>query len=356
MFGKDESGGVMVIFGLALPALLAGIAGMIEITRAESYKQRLTSATELACNQGAVYINRENENNALKNYTSEIQTIANKKIIEKDIGGATITSVPSPAVSATNVRVSTTGTMNYMLGAFLPQSSFQYSVIRDCSTLALASGIPPESKLLFSEGFETGHTVPSNDWNVLTNWNGWTTQNAGVEINGQRSVSGTAIAQGNFFAELDSDCNRGASAGLKGCQSNSSLTRTMNLKAGDYEIRYWYKQRGDHPSAYNTTICADLTKPQGNQRSDSVAYADKDGQTYRVEVYVDDSNDSLFTKSNLVDVCVNSPSWVERKINFKLTKKDDYRISWRATDSANSGGESYGGLIDYIRICQGTCP
>ncbi|MFE1600900.1 hypothetical protein [Methylobacterium sp. ID0610] len=54
----------------------------------------------------------------------------------------------------------------------------------------------------------------------------------------------------------------------------------------------------------------------------------------------------------MADVCVQSNTWTERIINFQVLTTSDYRISWRAAGRQ----DTYGGLIDNIRVCRNTCP
>ncbi|MCJ2044488.1 pilus assembly protein [Methylobacterium sp. J-078] len=362
MFRNNQSGSIATIFAIALPVLLTAVSGAIEMTRATAYKQRLASATELACNQAAVYVRTQRKTDLTKDYTGDVARVIAANLREKGITNAT--SQP-PTLSLTNVRVENSGTFNSILSTFLPRSTISFNVVQDCSLIPIANGTgTEESKLLFSESFEVNHSVQPNSWDVLKNWNGWTTTNAGVEINGQRALAGNTMKNGDFFAELDSDCGTWVNSGVRNCQSNSAMTRTVDLNAGVNEIRYWYVARQGYINVqgYGTQpICSDLTKAKGSARDDfadratresTVRQAVADGQTFRIEVYVDGASDTLFTSSNLVDACIWANPWIERKISFTVLRKGSYRISWRA------GGrqDTYGGLIDYLRICEGTCP
>lgn len=363
MFRKDESGGIAVIFGLALPVLMAGVGGAVEMTRSAAFKQRLTSATELACNQGAVYVSAQRKIDLTKDYSSDVKTIATTSMAQKQIAAADFTLV-QPAVNkdVTTVHLEVVGRMAFLIGTFLPMSSSEYKVTRDCLITPNASLVP---ELLFKESFEDGHSVSYNGWDVLRNWHGWTTTNAGIEVNGMPSLGGNTIRDGNFFAELDSDCNTWANSGVQNCQSNSAMSLPLKqLTTGDYQIRYYYIARHGYVNTapYGVQpICSDMTKPQGSQRGDfasqasSNAYikaAENDGETFRIEVFVDKSSDVKFSTSNLMDACIWSDTWIERQINFKITTYGDYVISWRAAGRQ----DTYGGLIDAIRICRGVCP
>jgi hypothetical protein len=140
----------------------------------------------------------------------------------------------------------------------------------------------------------------------------------------------------------------------------------MTLKGGNHEIRYWYNSRKDksgidYNKYGNGETCSDLTKAKGAGRDDfeqrainepAVAQAQKDGWTFRIELYVEKKSGALYQVENLTDVCVWAKDWVERKLTFTVPSAGDYRIVWRGAGRQ----DTYGGLLDYIRICEGVCP
>ncbi|GJD62418.1 hypothetical protein MPEAHAMD_2571 [Methylobacterium frigidaeris] len=358
----DESGSVAVIIAVALPALLIGVGGAIEASRAVAYRQRLTSAAELACLQAQAYINARKPQDTRSTDTaklypaSDIQPIADRVKVAKQLNA-------SDALIATNnsdinVHVSATGKMDVIFSSILNMKTTNFAVSRDCPVVSVTSALSASNtpQLLFTESFERpNHSVQYNNWSVLggvknnNSWNGWTTQNAGIEINGQRELASNVIRFGDFFAELDSDCNTSANAGNKNCRSNSTMSRTMDLTPGNYQVRYWYIARQRDPSQPGRVIC-------GSKDSD-VSWYQVDGQTNRIEVYIEKSGNYTFASSSMVDVCVQSDAWTERVINFVVpgnptSNAVEYRISWRAAGRE----DTYGGLIDYLRICRNSCP
>ncbi|WP_171070007.1 TadE/TadG family type IV pilus assembly protein [Methylobacterium terricola] len=359
---RGESGSVAVIFAIVLPALLIGVGGSIEASRAIAYRQRLASAAELACTQAQAYINaRKRQDVTSSDKTklypaSDVQPIADRVKTAKALG----TSAALSAVNNTdvNVHVSASGTMKIIFSSVLNNASVDLAASRDCSvistTAALSSSGTPQ--LLFTESFERPtHSVNYNDWSVLggvnngKTWNGWTTINAGIEINGQRELASNVIRFGDFFAELDSDCGTSANTNNRSCRSNSTMSRYMDLIPGNYQIRYWYIARERDANQPGKVIC-------GAKDSD-VSWYQVNGQTNRIEVYVERSGNYTFSSSSMVDVCVQADAWTERVISFVVPSNSDssatqYRISWRAAGKE----DTYGGLIDYIRICRNTCP
>lgn len=368
MFRENESGGIAVIFALTLPVLMAGLGSAIEVTRMTAYKQRLISATELSCHQGAIFVasKRKNAANLSTDYSSDVRAIAVKNMTAKAIDNISI----DPKVDAINVSVTATGDLRFLMGDFLPKSSQSFVVVQNCP---VAPNVPDTSVLMFSESFETNHTVARGSWNIIntnnTSFNNWTTAGAGLEINGQASLTDGKLRYGNFFAELDSDCKNATGAEKNNCPNttNSSISRLMTFNQGNHEIIYWYTARKDksgidYPKYGKNEICSDLTQTKGVKRDDfenratrneaGPVQARKDGWTFRTELYVEKNGVSPFQVDNLLDACVWADDWVERRLTFFAPDAGDYRITWRAAGRQ----DTYGGLLDYIRICEGKCP
>jgi hypothetical protein len=248
--------------------------------------------------------------------------------------------------------------MNIVFSSVLKMQNLNFAVARDCSVVSAATALTASStpQLLFTESFEKpSHNVAFSNWSVLggvnngNSWNGWTTQNAGIEINGQRELASNVIRFGDFFAELDSDCNTSANTGNRNCRSNSTMSRILDLSPGNYQVRYWYIARQRDPNQPGRVIC-------GAKDSD-VSWYQVDGQTNRIELYVEKSGNYTFAASSMVDVCVQADAWTERVVNFVVpvnlsASTTEYRISWRAAGRE----DTYGGLIDYLRICRNSCP
>lgn len=356
MFIEDRRGSIAAILGIAAPVILVGVGGSIEASRAITYRQRLASAVELTCAQAQAYVNAHKPQDVKagdvkKTYPTEVQDIAKRNKAAKGLTGATLTAT-NP--TDTNVHVDGSGSMTLVLGKILGKETMSFSEVRDCPVIATATALTTGAnapQLLISESFERpDHNVTFNDWSVLggknnsNTWHGWTTQAAGIEINGLREIAGNTIRFGDFFAELDSDCNTSANLNNRSCRSNSTMSRILNLVPGSYQIRYWYMARKRDAAQAGKVIC-------GSKDSD-VSWYQVEGQTNRIEVYVEKSDNYNYYASSMVDVCVQADAWTERVINFTVTTTSDYRISWRAAGRE----DTYGGLIDYLRICRNACP
>ncbi|KQP58171.1 hypothetical protein [Methylobacterium sp. Leaf108] len=354
MFLRDEKGAVIMILALALPALIFGVGGVVETSRGIAYRQRLASAVELSCTQGQAFVNGHKRldvtsANGTKTYDSDLERIKNNNFAAKAMEDV------APAARATstdtNINVTATGVMPLIFSGAFGQASMSFTVARDCAvnSTAVAFADRNPSTLLISESFEQpSHTVAPNSWTVLKNasseWNGWKVQNAGIEINGLRELASNSIRFGDFFAELDSDCKTSVNAGVSNCRTNSAMSRFLRLTTGSYQVRYWYIARERDASRPGQVICG--------KTSSDVSYYQVNSQTNRIELFVEKEGDYTFNANNMVDVCVQADKWVERVIDFTVPVEANYKITWRAAGKE----DSFGGLIDYLRICKNGCP
>ncbi|KAB1072843.1 TadE/TadG family type IV pilus assembly protein [Methylobacterium planeticum] len=355
MFADDRRGSIAAIFAFALPALLIGVGGVIETSRAVTLRSRLASAVELSCTHAQAFVNARKPEDIKagdleKTYPKEVSEIALRNFAGKNLGSV----VPLATNTDTSVRVEASTTMPLLFAGLLNKDGIPLSVQRDCPVMSASQAAMKSTKpeLLVTESFERpSHGVSYDTWAVLGTaangraWNGWTTTAGGIEINGQRQLASNAIRFGDFFAELDSDCeNRAAVPGTPACRSNSTMSRILNLTAGNYVIRYWYIARLRDPARPGQVICG--------QKDSDVSWYQYDGQTNRIEVFVEKSGSYTFAAANMVDVCVQSDTWIERVIRFTVKDASEYRISWRAAGRE----DAYGGLIDNLRICRNDCP
>ena len=358
MFAKDTRGSIAVIVALAMPVLLVGIGGAIETSRAVTFRQRLWSAVELSCTQSALYANAQKQLDVATNpnatsftYPTMTADITNRNFVAK-----TISATPTPTVATTDTTVQITATRSQPLvfsNLLTKPGGFTFTATKTCainSTPYTKGSLP--AQVIFSESFETNQSVATSwygwevdgGYNNNNTWNGWTTQGAGVEIDSQRAIAVSSVLFGSYFAELDSDCNTAVNYGNAGCNSNSTISRIMNLTPGTYQIRYWYVSRLYDGAVGNSVICGGTDS--------AVSYYTTNGQTNRIELYVERAGNYTYNINNIKDVCVQSNNWTERVVNFTVATTSDYRISWRAAGRQ----DTYGGLIDYLRICRNSCP
>ncbi|AMJ58943.1 TadE/TadG family type IV pilus assembly protein [Bosea sp. PAMC 26642] len=333
----DQRGVSSVMLAVSLPVIVLSVGGGIDMTRAIALRQQVASAIELACKQSAIEVDYKASKSATPdkdNYKPFVDQLIQARLTSASLTGVAASSV----VDTKKISITASTVSPNVFAKVLNFDTVPISLTREC---ARSSTPPPvQGTVLFSESFEVNHNVASNDWTVLKNWNGWTTKDAGIEINGMPQLSGNTIRFGNFFAELDSDC-----LGASNCQANSTMSRELTLAPGKYELRYWYISRVRNPAAnyVGKVICG---------TDADVAWATWEGQTNRIEVFFEKQGSYNFAAKDMVDVCVHTDQWTERKIPIVVTSNAKYRISWRAAGRQ----DTYGGLIDYLRFCSNTCP
>lgn len=358
-FLTDVRGVSALMFGLAAPAIALAVGGGIDFSQAAARRQRIASEVEIGCRAASLeinYLSRQTGADPKKDYTSVANTKIREQVNNLSQSGVTGVTVTSTLANSIITAVATATSAN-AFGGILGYNTIALRVERNCNYVVGTPGTPPTTgtgKVLFVESFETGHNVASNSWTVLNNWNGWTTQSGkgGIEINGIPELAANTIRFGNFFAELDSHCY------TSGCKTNSNMWREFtNLEVGDYELSYWYISRVRNAAYANQTLCAYSTDVKAVW--DKLKAATWESQTNRIEVFFQKKSSSYSTPSkdvdkatDQVDVCVHTDKWTERKIPLKVTTKGTYRIFFQAAGRE----DTYGGLIDYIRFCSGSCP
>lgn len=330
----DRRGVSSVLLAVSLPVIVFAVGGGIDMTRAISLRQKVASSIELACKQGALeadYKASKSSNPTKEDYKAIVDALTKARLTADDLASVTASSV----VDAKKVSITASTSSANVFAKVLNFDTVAISLTRECAR----GEAPTAGTVLFSESFEVNHNVASNSWTVLKNWNGWTTKDAGIEINGIPQLSGNEIRFGNFFAELDSHCY------VSNCNTNSTMSRELQLAPGNYELRYWYISRVRNPAAnyVGKVICG---------KEADVSWATWEGQTNRIEVFFEKEGSYKYAANDIVDICVHTDQWTERKIPIKVTTNAKYRISWRAAGRQ----DTYGGLIDYLRFCSNTCP
>jgi Flp pilus assembly protein TadG len=362
MFRKDEGGTVVVVVALVLPAILIGTGGAIELTRAVTFRQQLASAVELSCRQAALYVNKRkyddiNNGISISTYPNEVASIAARNFKAKNFSDG---EPPTAVNTDSNVHVEAQRTMPLIFARLLGTNSLSFSASQDCAVTPADKVTlnPDKPAVVFRESFEGNHDVAAtgSGWGVFggynnkNSWNGWTTEGAGVEIDSQRAIAVSRVLFGAYFAELDSDCKTATNKGNQSCRSNSTLSHKLNARPGTYQIRYWYVSRKGDSSLGKKVICGSKDK--------DVAYYTKDDQTNRIEIYFNKlenrkgGQEIKYNVDDLIDVCVLSNEWTERVINVTVSTAGEYLFTWRAAGRE----DTYGGLIDNLRICENFCP
>ena len=193
-------------------------------------------------------------------------------------------------------------------------------------TLALATATAGHANVIFTDSFEFPIT---ENWNVYDlvgddssiptdDSSGWkNTVGSGIEIQTNPTLSFIDAHHGNQYVELDSDRNNGGTSS----ETNSSMTRTVDLARGYYELVWYYFPRTNN-----------------------------DGDDNLIEVFLDGASEGLGT--NLVDSANlrrdgSVTDWVRMSSTFFVDGTDNL---YGLTFSAGGEQNTLGGFVDSVSL------
>ena len=162
-----------------------------------------------------------------------------------------------------------------------------------------------------------------------------------------------------YRAELN--CDNGS-----GTAGDSSISNKQYLNVGEYELRYNYRARVDYPDYDPEYICGSAASDVAWATDTNVSYGSvsNNAKNNQIDVFLDpDNNNSAPTHlindgtmslagSNLINSCVYSQDWIQRSVRIYVTTAGYYWLSFAADGTNNS----FGGQLDNIMLCIGTCP
>lgn len=188
---------------------------------------------------------------------------------------------------------------------------------------------------------------------MLKNWNGWTTQSnqGGIEINGIPELAANTIRFGNFFAELDLHCWH---FGLQ--DQFEHVAGVPDLATGDYELELLVYLLRAQPRLRQP----DAVRLQDRRAGGMYVGAARIGGTYtnRIEVFFQKKSSSYATPSkDVTRLLIRSMSAFTPTSGPSGDSAEGH--DWRNLPhllQAAGREDTYGGLIDYIRFCSGSCP
>ncbi|MDG4649148.1 hypothetical protein P6F26_11885 [Roseibacterium sp. SDUM158017] len=191
------------------------------------------------------------------------------------------------------------------------------------AVLAMTVASAASASVIFFDDFET----PSNtsNWQVYADGFGAWSSNSGTGIEVQRTgaVGGVSAYSGVQYVELDSDTARGGDGTASG--TNSSMTRTVSLTAGWYNLTWYYL-------------------PRTNTANDNL-----------ISVFVDGAGEAVGT--NLIGEENGTRSqistWLPVSYRFYVDGTDnDYGITFLAGGTENT----LGGFIDDVSLSEVPVP
>lgn len=183
------------------------------------------------------------------------------------------------------------------------------------AALVAAPGLASAGTVVFTDSFEV--PVNTNNWQVYQNFGDWASSapgTTGIEI--QQSGVVVNAHTGNQYVELDSDPSRG---GIPGANTNSSMTRTLDLTAGLYELEWYYQPRTNTPNDNLLTV------------------------------YLDGASDALMTNAIGSENGTGANGWQQVKYSFSVDGTDNlYALTFAAGGIENK----LGGFVDSVTLTQ----
>jgi len=389
---SNSAGNVAILFALASPVLMMAVGGGIELARTYNAGQKLTEVADLACQYASrpSIIQYASSSNGGSTYVSKVTSFITASLQSQNFPYTQTNGSPFSYTANGPANVTLTSTVPTIFAGIVHVSTIPITASSHCydSPSNIQQTVPNgNSTIIAQEGFEAVHgpcdhtcwnlpggttinycrgcsiplvqTQPANTSYVGDHGLNWIVLGYCLEqdLAGQ-SVS--TAAQGDWEVELDCD-NGSATAG------NSSISTSIYLPAGAYELRYNYQSREDYIDYTPTYICGttanDLNWANSTQLTSS-ANVHNALRTNQINVYLDANTDGtipLHTTmdgteklggSNLIDMCVYAQNyWIQRSVRINITSAGNYWLSF-AADGAN---DSYGGQLDNIMLCNGTC-
>jgi hypothetical protein len=385
----DRRGQIALMFALSAVTIVTGVGAGVDLMRAYVVQQKMTHVATLTCQYASVlsvvqtsatsYLGYGSPQLYISNVTGQLDNLWNDQGIQ--YAQTTTTPVASNGNGLTTVSVTTTVPTAFM--QIIGVTTIPVAVTTDCYSGNPTS--PPPGTPLVQEGFESQpcgankvcYISPtgklSGDEKVPASPSSYSPTNAGYTgSNGTKwYITGycletdavgfinASVPEGQTAAELD--CDNGY-----GTAGNSAISTQAYMEYGNYEVRWWYRSRIDYPVYDPAYICGssaadtswananddNFPTPAGDTRSNQInVYLDKPTSNGAPPFHYTLDGQVQLAGSNLIDTCVYSPTWIERSVRVKITTPGFYWLTF-AADGAN---DSFGGQIDDLRLCQGSC-
>jgi Flp pilus assembly protein TadG len=384
-FPSHVGGNVAMLFALCSPIILLGVGGGIELARAYNASQELTQVADLACQYASrpSIVQYASTSSTGSTYVSKVTSFISTSLQNQNFPFTQTNGTPFSYTQNGSATVNLAATVPTIFAGLVGVNTIPIAATSNCygsqSTIPqrVANG---NSVFVVAESFENTSVCPSGYCFVKPNGTSgtistptttassvpsytgttssvWYVTGYCVEIDGVGVIKST-VPDGNFSAELD--CDNGS-----GTAGNSSISTNVYLPAGNYELRYNYASRVDYPDYDPAYICGSTASDVSwaNDTNSSGGPVAGALRTNQINVYLDanttgsqpthltiDGTEHL-AGSNLIDMCVYSPNWIERSVKISVSTAGYYWLSF-AADGQN---DSFGGQIDNIRLCNGTC-
>ncbi len=348
-FLPDQTGGVAIFFGLSA-LTLAGIVGSgLDLSMLQRERQIAGNALALTCQfvtkSPGTLTEQQKEREARRFFE------VNHQLQRTNPPTVTFQINPDPD-DAGKVVLNAQGQVPTTFMSMIGVSSMPFSTQIHCRLPSAGSGSDTAQSSpgepLLRETFESGEARSNTFWMYVKNYNGWTTSGEGVELS----------------AGYKQGAPEGRNVGELVAERSIAMTRKVRLRAGTYELRYWYagapylRTQAYHTEYDPAPICA-------NNAVD-VAWATADPtQPSRMAVYLSADSpgwsmnwmglyptDPSWRPSDLLETCIYAASWVERSITINIQSTGDY---WLTFAGQSRNGAPEGAQIDDIRLCPNRC-
>jgi hypothetical protein len=382
------------VFALAATVVVTGVGAGIDLMRIYNSQQKASQVAALACQYAgrpSVIATETSGTNGGSTYSGMVTTYIANTWTSQAVGYAQTTATPFTATPGGAANVTVTSNVPTTFMKIAGYATIPIAATSHCydSPSTIPAVVPVAGVNLVQEGFEASpcgtpalcFVAPNGSYSTIAPLNAgassfpssptFTGQNGSkwyvvgycAEFD-QAGLISASDPEGSHSAELD--CDNGV-----GTKGNSSISTSVYMAAGNYELRWFYRSRVDYPNYDPAYICGssvadtswanDLTTGTGWAFT---AVGAQSSRTNQINVYLDTPNASgnpplhstldgtqQLAGSALIDECVYSPVWIERSVRIKITTAGTYWLSF-AADGAN---DSFGGQVDNIRLCEGSC-
>jgi Flp pilus assembly protein TadG len=402
---SDRRGAIAVVFAISLMLLITALGAGLDLMNAYGEQQKLTQVAAMACQYAvrpSVIATASPDyagSGSTATYLANVQTFATDALHAQFASNSPSYNA-TPTISGTPGELTSISFTSSVTTSFMQVAGFS-SVPIAATSNCYSTTAPPQvnnNNLLTKETFANNLTnwvayIGPSGGQVYTNGAGtipvnntfpakpgytgadgaqWYIMGYCLELDATNAINANTPGSG-FSAELD--CDNGNGSG-----GNSSISTQIYLEAGNYELRYFYTGRVDYPNYDPVTICGSSASDLSwaNDSKTSAAWAGgsaaSGSRSNQINVYLDlplstgappthttlDGTQTL-AGSNLIDQCVYSPPngpglddnavWVERSVRIYVLTPGYFWLSF----AADGHNDSFGGQIDDIRFCQGTC-
>lgn len=318
-FRERIGGNVAVLFALSSPIILLAVGGGIELARGYNTSQQLTEVADLACQYASRPSVIEYATTSPGTYTSMVTSFIATSLQSQHFAFTQTNGTPFTFAQGGAANVTLRTTMPTVFAGIVNISTIPITATAHCydSPSAIQQNVPNGSSTnLVQEGFESSSacnkptcwykpdgtvtpwcshcSIPYSDTQTGTvGYTGttgvkWYILGYCVETDTAGQTIAT-VAEGLRLAELD--CDNGHGTG-----GNSSISTSVYLAAGSYELRYNYTGRIDYVDYDPVYICGSTAGDVNwANNTNSESWLPNALRTNQINVYLDANTDGTIS-------------------------------------------------------------